>query len=82
MGISISGSLAVGAVSPGTNASTGGGQASAPPVRVQAATKAQVSESEQVVQLYNQGQQVSQIASSLALPVETVNLYLGISGGG
>jgi DNA-binding NarL/FixJ family response regulator len=32
-----------------------------------------------VYQLYNQGQQVSQIAASLSLPVETVNNYLGIS---
>jgi DNA-binding NarL/FixJ family response regulator len=39
-----------------------------------------LSESQQVVQLYQQGQQVSQIASSLSLTVETVNSYLGISG--
>lgn len=38
-----------------------------------------LSESQQVVQLYQQGQQVSQIASGLSLPVETVNIYLGIS---
>ncbi len=40
-----------------------------------------LSESQQVVQLYRQGQQVSQIASSLSLPVEVVNSYLGISSG-
>jgi len=39
-----------------------------------------LSESQQVVQLYQQGQQVSQIASSLSLTVDTVNSYLGISG--
>jgi DNA-binding NarL/FixJ family response regulator len=38
-----------------------------------------LSESQQVVQLYQQGQQVSQIASSLSLAVDTVNSYLGIS---
>ncbi len=38
-----------------------------------------LSASQQVVQLYQQGQQVSQIASTLSLPVETVNTYLGIS---
>lgn len=38
-----------------------------------------LSESQQVVQLYQQGQQVSQIASNLSLPVTTVNGYLGIA---
>jgi DNA-binding NarL/FixJ family response regulator len=38
-----------------------------------------LSESQQVVQLYQQGQQVSQIASSLSLTVDTVNSYLGIA---
>jgi len=38
-----------------------------------------LSESQQVYQLYNQGQQVSQIATALSLPVELVNNYLGIS---
>jgi DNA-binding NarL/FixJ family response regulator len=38
-----------------------------------------LSESQQVYQLYNQGQQVSQIATSLSLPVEIVNNYLGIT---
>jgi DNA-binding NarL/FixJ family response regulator len=40
-----------------------------------------LSESQQVYQLYNQGQTVSQIASSLSLPVDTVNSYLNISAG-
>jgi DNA-binding NarL/FixJ family response regulator len=38
-----------------------------------------LSQSQQVVQLYQQGQQVPQIASSLGLQVETVNSYLDIS---
>ena len=39
-----------------------------------------LTESQQVHQLYNQGQPVSLIASSLSLTVDTVNSYLGISG--
>lgn len=38
-----------------------------------------LSEAQQVGQLYQQGQQVSQIASSLSLTVQTVNSYLGIT---
>jgi DNA-binding NarL/FixJ family response regulator len=38
-----------------------------------------LSESQQVVQLHRQGQQVSQIASTLSLTVDVVNSYLGIS---
>lgn len=38
-----------------------------------------LTESQQVYQLYNQGQQVSQIATTLSLPLETVNSYLGIT---
>lgn len=37
---------------------------------------------EQVYQLYNQGQKVSEIASSLSLSVATVNSYLNLSSGG
>jgi DNA-binding NarL/FixJ family response regulator len=46
-------------------------QASADTVRLTAA--------EQVYQLYNQGQKVSQIASSLSLSVAAVNSYLNLS---
>jgi DNA-binding NarL/FixJ family response regulator len=38
----------------------------------------QLTEAQQVYQLYNQGQKISQIANSLNLAVETVNVYLGI----
>jgi outer membrane protease len=41
----------------------------------------QLSASQQVYQLYNQGQTVSQISTSLSLPVAIVNSYLGISTG-
>jgi DNA-binding NarL/FixJ family response regulator len=41
-----------------------------------------LSEAQQVYQLYNQGQQIPQIAAALNLPVSSVNLYLGVTGGG
>ena len=39
----------------------------------------QLSEAQQVYQLYNQGQQVTQIAATLNLSVAAVNNYLGIT---
>jgi DNA-binding NarL/FixJ family response regulator len=39
----------------------------------------QLSEAQQVYQLYNQGQQVPQIAATLNLSVAAVNTYLGIT---
>ncbi len=39
----------------------------------------QLTEAQQVYALYNQGQQVSQIATTLALPESVVNSYLNIS---
>jgi DNA-binding NarL/FixJ family response regulator len=42
----------------------------------------QLTEAQQVYQLYNQGYQVTQIASSLSLSVAAVNSYLNISSGG
>ena len=38
-----------------------------------------LTETQQVYQLYNQGQRVSQIASNLSLSVEAVNSYLNIA---
>jgi DNA-binding NarL/FixJ family response regulator len=38
-----------------------------------------LAESQQVYQLYNQGQRVSQIAANLSLTVSAVNGYLGIT---
>ena len=38
-----------------------------------------LTESQQVYQLYNQGQTVSQIANNLSLAVSAVNSYLNIS---
>lgn len=41
-----------------------------------------LTEAQQVYNLYNQGQAVSQIASSLSLSEKAVNGYLGITQGG
>jgi DNA-binding CsgD family transcriptional regulator len=38
-----------------------------------------LTEAQQVYQLYDHGQTVTQIAISLNLPIESVNSYLGIS---
>ncbi|MGA7909392.1 MAG: hypothetical protein WCA16_18440 [Candidatus Sulfotelmatobacter sp.] len=38
-----------------------------------------LTESQQVHQLYKQGQKVAQIATRLSLPVDIVNSYLGIT---
>jgi len=58
------------------------------PQKVQQTTKAAsadtvtLTEAQQVYQLYNQGNTVTQIATSLSLSVDLVNNYLGISVGG
>jgi DNA-binding NarL/FixJ family response regulator len=40
-----------------------------------------LSETEQVYQLYNQGQRVTQIAEALSLSVSAVNSYLNLASG-
>ncbi|HEY4904554.1 MAG TPA: hypothetical protein VIH89_13860 [Candidatus Sulfotelmatobacter sp.] len=80
MSISISSSLSI--ASPATDASSN----TASVQKIQQPTNnsgdtIRLSESQQVYQLYNQGLTVSQIASSLSLPVDTVNTYLNISAG-
>ncbi len=42
----------------------------------------QLSEAQQVYQLYNQGQRVSQIATNLSLTQAAVNGYLGLNTSG
>lgn len=77
MGISISGALAV-PVSVGSTAAA----ARAPqPAANTGGDTVQLTEAQQVYQLYNQGQAVSQIAASLNLTVSAVNLYLGVTSG-
>lgn len=41
-----------------------------------------LNEAQQVYNLYNQGQTVPRISSSLSLPVSTINNYLGITQSG
>jgi len=52
----------------------------AQPAATPAQQTAQLTEAQQVVLLYNQGQQVAQIASTLSLSVADVNNYLNIPG--
>ena len=79
MTISISNSLAV-ASSAVANASSNAAPAPRPqPAPNNAAYTVTLTEAQQVYQLYNQGQQVSQIATSLSLTVEAVNSYLGVT---
>lgn len=75
MTISISSSLPAAAVA-ATNSSAR--SAATQPTQPQADT-VRLSESQQVYQLYNQGQRISQIAANLSLTVSAVNSYLGIS---
>ncbi len=81
MSISISSSLPITpAAAPNSSLST----AAAPNVQQPLSNSRDtitLSESQQVYQLYSQGLSVAQIASSLSLPVETVNDYLNISAG-
>ncbi len=51
----------------------------AQPITTASADTVRLSESQQVYQLYNQGQRVSQIAANLSLTVAAVNGYLGIT---
>ncbi|MGA8428548.1 MAG: hypothetical protein WB729_01915 [Candidatus Sulfotelmatobacter sp.] len=81
MSISISSSLPT---APVAAASSSSNTASAPNVQQPVNNlrdTVTLSESQQVYQLYSQGLSVAQIASSLSLPVETVNDYLNISKG-
>jgi DNA-binding NarL/FixJ family response regulator len=79
MSISISSALSTLA----TNTSPNAIQTTQSPESQQPASNAgytiQLSEAQQVYQLYNQGQQVEQIAATLNLSVAAVNNYLGIT---
>ncbi|MGC2173438.1 MAG: hypothetical protein WA555_19065 [Candidatus Sulfotelmatobacter sp.] len=79
--IAISSSLSTTAPAAADSSST---SAAAQAIRATANDSAytvRLSEAQQVYQLYNQGQAVSQIASNLSLTVDAVNGYLGITGG-
>jgi DNA-binding NarL/FixJ family response regulator len=70
-----------------TAANSGAAAAPAPqkvqqPVQTASADAVTLTAAQQVFQLYNQGQTVTQIATSLSLSVSLVNNYLGINASG
>ncbi len=81
MSLSIPSSLTVAALAPPNPSSTSAPARNPQPTTNTSAYTVQLSEAQQVYQLYNQGQRVSQIASSLSLSQSVVNNYLGISPG-
>jgi DNA-binding NarL/FixJ family response regulator len=62
-----------------TNASAKPASAQPQPTTNSASDTVKLSESQQVNQLYSQGQEVSQIATSLSMTISDVNSYLGIT---
>jgi|HubBroStandDraft_6_1064221.scaffolds.fasta_scaffold374061_2 DNA-binding NarL/FixJ family response regulator len=82
MSISVSSALATASVA-ANSPSTSAAQRIQQPTNQQTASSAdtvRLTVAQQVYQLYNQGQAVSQIASNLSLTVSAVNGYLGNSG--
>jgi DNA-binding NarL/FixJ family response regulator len=82
MSISVSSALATASVA-ANSPSTATAQRVQQPTNQPTASSAdtvRLTEAQQVYQLYNQGQAVSQIASNLSLTESAVNGYLGNSG--
>jgi DNA-binding NarL/FixJ family response regulator len=79
MSISISNSLSTASLADATASSDAAAAQRTQQSTAESTDTVKLSQSQQAVQLYQQGEQVSYIASSLGLPVETVNTYLGIS---
>jgi DNA-binding NarL/FixJ family response regulator len=83
MSISVSSALATASVAAANAPSTSAAQTVQQPTNQQTTPSAytvKLTEAQQVYQLYNQGQPVSQIASNLSLTVSAVNSYLGNTG--
>jgi DNA-binding NarL/FixJ family response regulator len=78
MSISITSSLSTEPVAAANSSSTSAAARTPQPTTEKSAYTVTLTEAQQVYQLYNQGQQVSQIATSLQLPESMVNNYLGI----
>ncbi len=76
MSISISSTLPA---PPPAAANAAAKPAPAQPTTNASADTVRLSETQQIYQLYNQGQAVSQIATSLSITVSEVNSYLGIT---
>jgi DNA-binding NarL/FixJ family response regulator len=81
MSTSIS-SLSLATLSTANTAAAAGSAARPQPVASAGEDTVQLTEAQQVYQLYNQGQRVSQIASSLSLTESAVNSYLSLSATG
>jgi DNA-binding NarL/FixJ family response regulator len=83
MSLSISSALATASVTAANPSSTSAAAVQNPqPTTNDTPDTLRLSESQQVYQLYNQGQQIPQIAATLNLPVSAVNNYLGINSSG
>jgi len=78
MSISISNSLPTESPAAANSSSNSAPAPSAQPITSAPADTVKLSESQQIHQLYNEGQKVSQIAFNLNITVEAVNSYLGI----
>lgn len=81
MSISISSSLSIPSLAAANSSSTSAAVQTQQRTTDQSAYTVRLTEAQQVYQLYNQGQPVPKIATSLNLPVSAVNNYLGIAGG-
>jgi DNA-binding NarL/FixJ family response regulator len=82
MGITAIPSLLSDAASAGPSSGSQAAQSPPQPTANAAGDTVQLTEAQQVYQLYNQGLQVSQIASTLSLSVAAVNSYLNLSNTG
>jgi DNA-binding NarL/FixJ family response regulator len=84
MSISLSSALSTATVAAANSSSNVGpavqnAAARPQPTSNQAGYRVELSEAQQVYQLYNQGQQIRQIAETLNLSVGVVNSYLGVT---
>jgi DNA-binding NarL/FixJ family response regulator len=74
-------STAASAANPSSNAPAAQPSPQPEPAATSEPDTVQLTEAQQVYQLYNQGQQVPQIADTLRLSVAAVNGYLNLSSG-
>lgn len=79
MAVSISNALSIASLA-ATEAASNNADTQPQPV-YNVADTVQLSDAQQAVQLYRQGQTVTQISTRLSLPVELVNNYLGLKPG-
>jgi DNA-binding NarL/FixJ family response regulator len=81
MSISVSSLLSTASVAAANASSTSAANRTPQPTTNDPAYKVTLTEAQQVYQLYDRGQPISQIATSLSLTQSAVNNYLGIVGG-